>query len=72
MVRWGQTSISADALQVAKSVFRPDLFDAALGTNPVWINVVADGIGAFAGPAFDPNDIPSHLSAFAIKREPAR
>jgi hypothetical protein len=28
----------------------------------------ADGIGAFAGPAFDPDDIEAHLAAWTIKR----
>ena len=31
MVRWGQTSISPEALKTAMAVFRPDLYDAALG-----------------------------------------
>ena len=31
MVRWGQASISPEALKIAKAVFRPDLYDAALG-----------------------------------------
>src|SRR6195256_384366 len=31
MVRWGQASISPEALRIAKAVFRPDLYDAALG-----------------------------------------
>ena len=31
MVRWGQAAISPEALQAAKAVFRPDLYDAALG-----------------------------------------
>ena len=31
MVRWGQTAISPDALETAMAVFRPDLYDAALG-----------------------------------------
>ena len=31
MVRWGQTSVSPEALKVAMAVFRPDLYDAALG-----------------------------------------
>ena len=30
----------------------------------------ADGIGAFAGPAFDPDDIEAHLAAWKIKRVP--
>jgi len=28
----------------------------------------ADGIGAFAGPAFDADDIAAHLAAWDIKR----
>jgi len=32
MVRWGQTSFSPQALASAMAVFRPDLYDAALGS----------------------------------------
>jgi hypothetical protein len=28
----------------------------------------ADGIGAFAGPPFDANDIAAHLAAWTIRR----
>ena len=31
MARWGQTSLSKDALRAAMATFRPDLYDAALG-----------------------------------------
>ena len=31
MVRWGQASISPEALNIAERVFRPDLYDSALG-----------------------------------------
>ena len=31
MVRWGQTAMRPDALKTAMAVFRPDLYDAALG-----------------------------------------
>ena len=31
----------------------------------------ADGIGAFAGPPFDPHDIHGHLSAWPIGTQPA-
>ena len=59
-------------LKLAKAVCRADLYDAALdapgGPSPA---EPADGIGAFAGPAFDPDDIEAHLAAFDIKREPA-
>jgi NitT/TauT family transport system ATP-binding protein len=48
-------------------VFRPDLYDAALGRagKPA---EPSQAIGAFAGPAFDANDIAGHLAAFAIGR----
>jgi two-component system, oxyanion-binding sensor len=67
MVRWGQASFSPEALATAMAVFRPDLYDAALGRR----GAAADGpgtIGAFAGPPFDANDIGGHLAAFAIGR----
>jgi ABC-type nitrate/sulfonate/bicarbonate transport system substrate-binding protein len=69
MVRWGQAPLSAELLGAAKAVFRPDLYDAALeqGDAP-GAGEPADGIGAFAGPAFDPKDIADHLAAWAIKR----
>jgi len=66
MVRWGQATISADALQVAKAVFRPDLYDAALGRDGT-LEDASLAIGAFAGPAFDADDIAGHLAAFRIR-----
>jgi ABC-type nitrate/sulfonate/bicarbonate transport system substrate-binding protein len=66
MVRWGQTSISPEALKVAKAVFRPDLYDAALGLQANATNGGSDAIGAFVGPAFDADDIAGHLAAFEI------
>lgn len=68
MVRWGQTAISPEALRTAMAVFRPDLYDAALGraTKPA---EAFEAIGAFAGPAFDANDIAGHLAAFKIGRQ---
>jgi two-component system, oxyanion-binding sensor len=67
MVRWGQASISPEALKTAKGVFRPDLYDAALGREGKLADA-PDGIGAFAGPAFDSSDIAGHLAAFEIGR----
>ena len=68
MVRWGQASISPEALTVAKAVFRPDLYDAALGLEGNPGQAGSDAIGAFAGPAFDADDIAGHLAAFKISR----
>jgi NitT/TauT family transport system ATP-binding protein len=67
MVRWGQASFSPEALATAKAVFRPDLYDAALGRKGEAADVPGT-IGAFAGPPFDANDIGGHLAAFAIGR----
>jgi two-component system, oxyanion-binding sensor len=65
MVRWGQTSLRPEALKTAMGVFRPDLYDAASAQagKPAYRS---NAIGAFAGPAFDPNDIQGHLAAFKI------
>jgi NitT/TauT family transport system ATP-binding protein len=67
MVRWGQASISSEALRTAKAVFRADLYDAALG-RAVKPAGASDAVGAFAGPAFDADDIAGHLAAFRIGR----
>jgi two-component system, oxyanion-binding sensor len=67
MVRWGQAAISPEALKTAMAVFRPDLYDAALGRGGKPADAPA-AIGAFAGPAFDANDIAGHLAAFEIGR----
>jgi two-component system, oxyanion-binding sensor len=62
MVRWGQTSLSAEALKTAIAVFRADLYDTALkeGTAPT------HAFGAFAGPDFDPADVAAYLASFDI------
>jgi two-component system, oxyanion-binding sensor len=67
MVRWGQASFSPEALKIAQAVFRPDLYDAALGREGKPADA-PDTIGAFAGPAFDAGDIAGHLAAFRIGR----
>ncbi|MBR0789377.1 ABC transporter substrate-binding protein [Bradyrhizobium manausense] len=66
MLRWGQTALSNEALRTAMAVFRPDLYDAALGRS-------GDGqpdtsFTAFAGPAFDPRDLGGYLASFEIGR----
>ena len=65
MVRWGQTAMRPDALRTAMEVFRPELYDAALGLTHA-ASDASGAIGAFAGPAFDPADIAGHLKAFKI------
>ena len=69
MVRWGQAPLSDELAAAAKAVFRPDLYDAALPNEKSDLEgEPADGVGAFAGPAFDPADIAGHLAAWRIKR----
>jgi NitT/TauT family transport system ATP-binding protein len=69
MVRWGQAPLAPDLLAAAKAVFRPDLYDVAIGSNGAkTTGEPDDGIGAFTGPAFDPNDIAAHLAAWRIRR----
>jgi len=68
MVRWGQAPFSDDMCRAAMAVFRPDLYDDAVGATA---SIVPNGpIGAFAGPAFDPGDIAGHLRAWRIGRVP--
>jgi ABC-type nitrate/sulfonate/bicarbonate transport system substrate-binding protein len=68
MARWGQTSLSPQALNTAKAVFRPDLYDAALGTSGAADSGVSGSIGAFAGPAFNPDDVAGYLASFEVSR----
>lgn len=75
MVRWGQAASSPALLAAARAVFRPDLYDAALGRDAIEAahaarapGEPADGIGAFAGPPFDPTDIAGHLAHWSIRR----
>src|SRR5258707_10066678 len=65
MVRWGQTAMQPEALKTAMAVFRPDLYDAAMG-QPGKAAEGSDAVGAFAGPPFNPDDIAGHLGAFKI------
>jgi two-component system, oxyanion-binding sensor len=65
MVRWRQAPLSPALLAEAKAVFRPDLYDAASGTRPQPVQgEPADGVGAFAGPAFDDNDLAKYLASW--------
>jgi two-component system, oxyanion-binding sensor len=66
MVRWGQTSTSPEALKTAMGVFRPDLYDAALGRRGDVDPATFGSIGAFAGPVFDPADLAGYLGSFSV------
>jgi NitT/TauT family transport system ATP-binding protein len=67
MVRWGQTALAPDGVKTAMAVFRPDLYDAALGSRAAPSEAPA-AFGAFAGPVFDPDNIRGHLEAFEVGR----
>jgi NitT/TauT family transport system ATP-binding protein len=67
MVRWGQTAVSPDALKTAMGVFRPDLYDAALGRGRATQSSLGP-FAAFTGPVFDPADLAGYLRSFAIAR----
>ena len=65
MVRWGQAPLSPELLMAARSVYRPDLYDAAIGECAAGSSESpSDGIGAFTGPSFNPVDISQYLSAW--------
>jgi NitT/TauT family transport system ATP-binding protein len=68
MVRWGQATISPEAVKIAKAVFRPDLYGAALGLRAGEDEAAFGSVGAFAGPAFDPADVEGYLAAFDVFR----
>jgi NitT/TauT family transport system ATP-binding protein len=65
MVRWGQTALSPEALKTAMGVFRPDLYDAAVGHGQ---EAATSPFSAFAGPAFDPADVGGYLASFEVGR----
>jgi two-component system, oxyanion-binding sensor len=66
MVRWGQVGFSGEALKTAISVFGPDLYDSALKTAAP--PSAGGTIGAFAGPAFNPDDVAGYLASFKVSR----
>lgn len=69
MVRWGQAPMSKELLLQARAVFRPDLYDEVVGAGEMLpATEPKDGIGAFAGPDFDPTDIEKHLVPWKIRR----
>jgi NitT/TauT family transport system ATP-binding protein len=68
MVRWGQAAISSEALKTATAVFRPELYDAAMGIRGVAHRDGPDSVRAFAGPALDPADLAGYLASFKVSR----
>jgi two-component system, oxyanion-binding sensor len=71
MVRWGQATISPEAVEIAKAVFRPDLHDAVLGFQQKPAPGASNLVEAFAGPAFDADDVAGYLASLGIVRRPS-
>jgi NitT/TauT family transport system ATP-binding protein len=71
MIRWGQAPLSPEALKVAKAVFRPDLYDAALGLEGSSREGASATVGAFAGPEFDAGNLTGYLASLPIARRPS-
>ena len=63
MVNAGQRAFDAASLSAAAAVYRPDLYDAALGETPV--PPTGDAIALRGGPAFSADDVPSYIAALA-------
>ena len=69
MVVWGQAPLSEQSCLAAQAVFRPDLYDAALGVAAEPQNAARrDGVGAFVGPEFSALDVAGYLAAWRSKR----
>ena len=71
MVRWGQTALSPEALRSAMAVFRPDLYDAALGRAGKACRRFRARSAPSPARHSMPNDIAGHLAAFKIGRRKA-
>jgi NitT/TauT family transport system ATP-binding protein len=61
MLRWGQARHAPSVERAARNVWRPDLFDAAVGGA-----TTQGDIGAFAGAPLEGRDMAAYLAAFAI------
>ncbi len=62
MLRWGQARDSAENLAAARGVMRADFYDSVVGETAS----PSAPVGAFAGPAFDSEDVTGYLQAFPI------
>ena len=68
MARWRQAPLTAAFATIAGDVYRPDLLDNAHAALAGGDHPTGDAIGAFAGPAFDPEDLPGYLAAWRTGR----
>lgn len=66
MLRWGQARFSTEFVKIAKAVYRPDLYDAAIGVQKASSQQLPDVVGAFSERDLDESRVDSYLSGFDI------
>ena len=65
MVRWGEASLSATALQTVRSTYRPDLYHAALpNLADIHDQAILNSESFFDGRNFDADQIAAYVSGF--------
>ncbi len=72
MARWGQVALSDDAMEAAKAAYRPDIYQAALGTDnsPNESDGHEENERFMDGLVFDPANIDAYVEKFEV-RSPA-
>jgi two-component system, oxyanion-binding sensor len=65
MARWQQLALSREGQDTVRGCFSPTLYDAALASMSG--ADAGDGVGAFSGPRFDPDDLPAYLDALTAQ-----
>ncbi|MCJ8143421.1 ABC transporter substrate-binding protein [Ancylobacter sp. A5.8] len=65
MVRWGQASLDDAARMAVEACYATEIYDTALA-GLAGAGRRDDGIGAFAGPAFDPGDLTAYLAKISV------
>ena len=68
-------ALGADGVQPGGAARSPSAYSVPISMTPRWgegrAAEASRAIGAFAGPAFNPDDIAGHLAAFPIGRRKA-
>jgi ABC-type nitrate/sulfonate/bicarbonate transport system substrate-binding protein len=75
MIRWGQTTLSATAMEAAASAYRPDIYRTALGSAapPADQDIRIEGAAAddrfLDGEVFDPRRIADYVGRFTVRSD---
>ena len=75
MIRWGQTTLSATAMEAAASAYRPDIYRTALGSAapPADQDIRIEGTAAddrfLDGQVFDPHRIADYVGRFTVRSD---